>query len=154
MISNYPDIREVRCASPLMSLSHQTLADAVLLVHLSVILFVVLGLPAILVGNKRGWNWVNRRAWRLVHLAAIVVVALQAWLGRYCGLTVLESSLRESAGQSGYDGSFIQHWVQRLIYYEAPMWVFATLYTVFLLLVAWAWWRYPPGATRGGGSDN
>ncbi len=123
---------------------YQALADAVLLFHFGVVLFVLLGLPVILIGNHLNWAWVNRLGWRLVHLAAIAVVALQAWLGRYCGLTVLESSLRERAGQTGYDGSFIQHWVQRLIYYEAPMWVFIVAYTVFLALVAWAWWRYPP----------
>lgn len=125
-------------------MSYQALADAVLLVHFAVVLFVILGLPAILIGNLLGWTWVNRLAWRLVHLAAIAVVALQAWLGQYCSLTLLESSLREQAGQDGYDGSFIQHWVQRLIYYEAPLWVFVVIYTGFLLLVAWAWWRYPP----------
>jgi hypothetical protein len=125
-------------------LPYQALADAVLLFHFGVVLFVLLGLPAILIGNQLHWAWVNRLGWRLVHLVAIAVVALQAWLGQYCGLTILESSLRESAGQSAYDGSFVQHWVQRLIYYEAPMWVFIVAYTIFLALVAWAWWRYPP----------
>ena len=123
---------------------YQALADAVLVLHFGVVLFVLLGLPVIVIGNQLHWAWVNRYAWRIVHLAAIAVVALQAWLGKYCGLTVLESSLREKAGQTGYDGSFIQHWVQRLIYYEAPMWVFIVAYTIFLALVAWAWWRYPP----------
>jgi hypothetical protein len=73
-------------------------------------------------------------------------VVLQAWLGRYCGLTVLESSLREKAGQAGYEHSFIEYWVQRLLHYEGPLWVFGVLYTVFGVLVAWAWWRFPPTA--------
>ncbi|MDV7397453.1 DUF2784 domain-containing protein, partial [Arthrospira platensis SPKY1] len=77
-------------------------------------------------------------------LAAIGVVALQAWLGRYCPLTYVESALRDKAGQTGYQASFVQHWVEQLIYYEAPLWVFAILYTVFGSLVAWAWWRFPP----------
>ena len=107
-------------------------------------MFVVLGLPAVLVGNWRGWAWANWLWWRVVHLLAIGVVVLQAWLGRYCGLTVLESSLREKAGQVGYEHGFIEYWVQRLLYYEGPLWVFALLYTIFGALVAWAWWRYPP----------
>jgi len=122
----------------------QALADAVLLLHFGIVLFVVLGLPAIVIGNKRGWCWVNRFGWRLAHLLAIGVVAFQAWLGQHCPLTVLESWLRVQAGQSAYAGSFVQHWVQSVMYYDAPLWVFAIIYTAFALLVVWSWWRYPP----------
>lgn len=130
---------------------YQALADAVLLLHFGIVLFVVLGLPAIIIGNKAGWSWANNLWWRLAHLVAIGVVALQAWLGQYCPLTILESSLREQAGRSGYAASFIEHWVQRVLYYQAPLWVFAIIYTAFGLLVVWAWWRYPP---QKGGHNN
>lgn len=123
---------------------YQSLADGVLLLHFATVLFVLLGLPAVLLGNRFGWAWVNRMGWRLAHLLAIVVVALQAWLGKLCPLTVWESWLRTQAGQAAYQGSFIEHWVQRLLYHEAPLWAFALAYTAFALLVAWAWWRYPP----------
>lgn len=123
---------------------YQALADAVLLLHFAIVLFVVLGLPAILIGNAAGWAWANVFWWRLAHLVAIVVVALQAWLGHYCPLTILESWLRVQAGESGYTSSFIEHWVQRVLYYQAPLWAFAIIYTVFGLAVAWAWWHYPP----------
>ncbi len=116
-----------------------------MLLHFAVVLFVVLGLPAIVVGNALGWGWVNRRGWRIAHLVAIGVVVVQAWLGQYCGLTVLESWLREQAGQVGYERSFVQHWVQRVMYVDAPMWLFSVVYTAFGALVAWAWWRWPPG---------
>ena len=126
------------------TMPYQTLANAVLVLHFAVVIFVVLGLPAVLVGNWRGWSWVNYLWWRVLHLLAIGVVVVQAWLGRYCGLTVLESNLREMAGQAGYERSFIEYWVQRLLYYEGPLWAFALVYTVFGALVAWVWWRYPP----------
>ncbi len=132
-----------------MNLPYQTLADVVLLLHLGVVLFVVLGLPIIVIGNRLRWSWVNARGWRLAHLVAIAVVALQAWFDRYCPLTVIESTLRQRAGQAGYEASFVQHWVERLIYYQAPLWVFALVYTAFGLLVAWAWWRYPPRRPNG-----
>lgn len=128
-----------------MPIPHALLADAVLLLHLAVVAFIVLGLPLILVGGRRGWRWVRRRWLRLLHIAAIAVVVAQAWLGRYCGLTVLESWLRRQAGQPAYERSFVAHWVHRLLYHDAPMWVFALLYTLFGLLVLWAWRRYPPG---------
>lgn len=127
---------------------YQALADAVLLLHLGVVVFVVLGLPAIVIGNRAGWSWANEFWWRLAHLVAIGVVALQAWLGQYCPLTSLESRLRIQAGQTGYASSFIEHWVQSVLYYQAPLWVFAIIYTVFGLSVAWAWRRYPPRVGR------
>jgi hypothetical protein len=129
-------------------MNYALLADLVLMLHLGVVVFVVLGLPAILIGNGRGWGWVNRLGWRTLHLCAIGVVALQAWLGRYCPLTYLEIWLRQQAGQTIYQTSFVQHWVEWLIYYQAPLWVFALLYTAYGLLVAWAWWRYPPRRRR------
>jgi len=129
-------------------LHYQDLADLVLLLHFGVVLFVVLGLPAVVVGNKVGWSWVNARGWRLAHLVAIGVVVLQAWLGQYCPLTILEATLRDKAGQSAYTVSFIEYWVQRLLYFEAPLWAFAIVYTGFGALVVWAWWRYPPRRRR------
>jgi hypothetical protein len=73
----------------------QLLADAVLLLHLAVVLFVVGGLVLVWVGHARrdtrGWGWVDRPWFRALHLLAIVVVVLQAWLGVTCPLTTLES---------------------------------------------------------------
>jgi glucan phosphoethanolaminetransferase (alkaline phosphatase superfamily) len=132
---------------------YQALANAVLLLHFAVVIFVVLGLPAILIGNWRGWAWVNNLWWRMAHLVAIAVVVLQAWLGQFCGLTVLESKLREQAGLVGYERSFIEYWVQRLLYYEGPLWVFTLVYTAFGSLVAWAWFRYPPTPRRATRND-
>ena len=128
----------------LTAVTYQVLANAVLLLHVAVVIFVVLGLPAIAFGNWRKWAWANGLWWRSAHLLAIAVVVLQAWLGQHCGLTVLESRLRSLAGQTGYDAGFIAHWLKRFLYYEGPLWAFALVYTVFGALVAWAWWRYPP----------
>lgn len=127
---------------------YQALADAVLVLHFGIVLFVVLGLPAVIIGNRAGWAWANDYGWRLAHLLSIGVIALQAWLGQYCPLTILESWLRVQAGQAGYAKSFIEHWVHSVLYYQAPLWGFAMLYSAFGLAVAWAWWRYPPGAAR------
>ena len=134
-------------------MTYQALANAILLLHFAVVIFVVLGLPTILIGNWRGWAWANNLWWRLAHILAIAVVVLQAWLGQYCGLTLLESKLRQQAGQVGYERGFMEYWVQRLLYYESPLWVFALAYTAFGALVAWAWWRYPPRVCRATRSD-
>lgn len=123
---------------------YRALADVVLVLHFGVVLFVVGGLVLVLLGNLRGWHWVNSMSFRVAHVAAIGVVVVQAWLGQVCALTSLESWLREQGGATGYPGSFVQYWVGRLIYYDAPVWVFAVIYTAFALLVLFSWWRFPP----------
>jgi polyferredoxin len=125
-------------------LPYRLLADAVLLLHAGVVAFVIGGLLLVVAGNALRWRWVNNGWFRLAHVAAIGVVVVQAWLGKVCPLTTLESWLRAKAGFAPYRQSFIEHWVQRLLYYEAPAWVFATAYTTFGLLVLWAWWYFPP----------
>jgi hypothetical protein len=52
--------------------------------------------------------------------------------------------LREKAGEETYSGSFIEHWLQRLLYYDAPPWVFIAAYTAFGLVVLSTWWFFPP----------
>ena len=121
------------------------LADAVLLLHAAVVVFVVGGLVAVLAGNMRGWRWVNDVWFRRAHLAAIAVVVVQSWLGQVCPLTTLESWLRVRAGSRGYEKGFLEHWLQAMLFFEAPTWVFVVAYTVFGGLVALAWWRFPPG---------
>ena len=66
------------------------LADAVLCSHVALMIFVVLGLPLIVVGNLRRWPWINSPCLRFAHLGAILVVAGEAWLGIVCPLTTLE----------------------------------------------------------------
>ena len=122
----------------------QFLADLVLLVHFCVAAFVVGALVVVLVGNLAGWRWVNGWWFRLSHIAAIGFVVAESWLGVTCPLTTLESWLRALSGAPPYERSFIAHWLQRMLFYEAPEWVFSVAYTFFALLVALAWWRFPP----------
>jgi len=123
---------------------YQLLADIVLATHVAVVMFVIGGLAAIVVGNFRHWRFVNGWWFRAVHLAAIAVVAAQAWLGVTCPLTTLESALRVKAGGAAYETSFIEYWLTRLLFYDGPAWAFTAAYTLFGLAVAAAWWRFPP----------
>ena len=120
------------------------LADAVLFVHVAVVVFVVGGLVLLVAGNLRGWRFVNDWWFRLAHLAAIAVVVAQAWLGVVCPLTTLESWLRVQAGDAAYAAGFIEYWLRRILYYDAPAWVFTAGYTLFGLAVLASWWRFPP----------
>ncbi len=127
---------------------YQALADLVLVLHAGVVVFVVGGLALVLLGNALGWRWVNAFWFRAVHLLAIVVVAFQAWVGVVCPLTILESWLRIQGGSVGYEVGYIEYWVQRLLFYQAPTWVFTLTYSVFGAAVAASWWYFPPRGRR------
>jgi len=128
---------------------YQILADAVLALHLGVVVFVVGGLAFIVVGGFRRWPLARSLPFRVAHLAAIAVVVAQAWLGAICPLTTVESWLRVRARQTAYSGSFVEHWVGRLLYYDAPPWGFTVAYTLFGLAVLGAWWCFPPQRKAG-----
>lgn len=121
-------------------------ADGLLALHVLYVLFVVLGLVVTLLGGVMDWQWVRNRWFRSLHLCAIAVVVLQAWLGWTCPLTVWEMSLRALAGDATYSGAFIGHWLHRLLYYQAPAWVFIVAYTAFGALVAASWYWVRPGS--------
>lgn len=85
------------------------LADAVLALHFAFILLVIFG--ALLV-----WRW-PRLVW--LHLPALLWGAGIELAGGICPLTPLENELRALAGQAGYRGGFIEHYLLPLIYPEA-----------------------------------
>ena len=124
------------------------LANVVLAVHVAIAAFVVVGLLLIVVGNLGHWRWVNDVRFRVAHVAAIGIVVAESWLGFVCPLTSLEAWLRSRAGEASYGGGFIEHWLQQLLYYSAPPWVFVAAYTVFGLLVLATWWYFPPRFKR------
>ncbi|MGI9260997.1 MAG: DUF2784 domain-containing protein [Woeseiaceae bacterium] len=115
------------------------LADLVLVVHFAFVLFVVVGFVLILIGLLADWSWVRNRFFRIAHLAAIGVVVLQAWFEQYCPLTVWENQLRHHAGEAAYSESFIEHWLHKVLFYQADPWIFTVIYTVFGALVLLAW---------------
>ena len=103
-------------------------ADALLVLHFAIVLFVVGGLILTWIGAAFGWMWIRNPWFRYLHLGAIAFVAAEALAGIACPLTVWEDVLRGNMRAE----SFIGRWVQRLLYYQAPEWVFTLLY------VAWA----------------
>ncbi|MFO7762576.1 MAG: DUF2784 domain-containing protein [Wenzhouxiangellaceae bacterium] len=119
-------------------------ADLILIVHALIVCFVVSAQAVILVGWWKGWSWVRNAWFRLAHLVTIVIVMLQAWLGRLCPLTTWEHGLRRAAGQPVYEHTFIEYWVARYLYLDLPWWIFVAGYTLFAALVVWTWWRWPP----------
>ena len=121
-------------------------ADALLLLHVLFVVFVIVGLLFVLVGKIAHWAWVRNAWFRLAHLVAIGVVVVQSWFGAICPLTTWEMALRRQAGDAVYAGTFVSHWLESILYYRAPAWVFAVCYTAFgaLVLASWFWVRPDP----------
>lgn len=97
------------------------LADAVVVVHLAFVLFVVLG------------GFLLRRWPKLIfaHAPAAVWGVLIEFAGWICPLTPLENTLRARGGQAGYEGGFIEHYVIPVLYPAAlsrqTQWVLGVL---------------------------
>lgn len=125
---------------------HSLVADVILVTHVLFVAFVVLGLILIFVGKFLSWQWVRNPWFRVTHLLGMGVVVLQAWFGVICPLTIWEMDLRSKAGETIYEGSFITHWLNELLYYQAPSWVFVVCYTVFGGLVLASWFLVRPRA--------
>jgi len=119
-------------------------ADAMLITHVLFVLFLVFGLILIFVGCFMSWKWVRNPWFRVIHLMGIGVVVLQSWFGIICPLTIWEMELRAKAGHAVYQGSFITHWLNELLYYQAPSWVFIVCYTFFGGLVLSSWFVVRP----------
>lgn len=85
---------------------HRFLADAVLLTHLAFILFVVFG----------GLLVLRRRRLLPLHLLAVAWGIGIELVGGVCPLTYWENSLRLLAGEAGFRGGFVEHYLLPLIY--------------------------------------
>jgi len=84
----------------------RALADLILALHLVFVLFVVLGGLLVL-------KW-SRAAW--LHIPAAIWGVLIEYTGWICPLTPLENALRTRGGEAGYNGGFIEHYIQPLLY--------------------------------------
>ena len=82
------------------------LADLVLIVHATFIVFVVLGGLLVLWRRAVIWLHLPAAAWG-------ILIEFQGWI---CPLTFIENDLRRAAGGSDYPGGFIDHYLTPLVY--------------------------------------
>jgi len=127
-----------------LSTFYLMVADAVLVLHVLFVIFIVIGLLLIFAGKVLAWSWVLNPWFRLTHLVAITVVVVQSWFDVICPLTNVEMRLRSLAGDVVYYDSFISHWLGKLLYYQVSPWVFVICYTIFGVIVTVSWfWIHP-----------
>ena len=123
---------------------YDAIADLVVTIHIAYIAFVVFGFMAIVLGNTIGWSWVRNLYFRMVHLAAILMVCLEALTGVSCPLTTLENRLRVLGRGRPYSGALVGHLLDRLVFYNIPQWLFTMVYLLFGALVLLAFILVPP----------
>ena len=123
-------------------MSYRIFADSVIVIHFLFILFMLLGflltLYAVLFREKFFDRWV----FRSLHLLGIFYVASLSILGKYCPLTILENELRSRYAMSSvYSGSFIVHYLEKLVYpdvnplvIQIPT-VFIAVFTIVVFIV-------------------
>jgi hypothetical protein len=117
-------------------MGYRLAADALLVLHGMFIVFALLGGLLAL-----RWRWVP---WLQLPCAAWALFVELS--GRLCPLTTGENAFRQRAGDSGYPGGFIEHYLVPLIYPAGLTRELQWLLAALLLLVnvaayAWAWRR-------------
>lgn len=114
---------------PGISMIERILADGVVMLHLGFILFACFG-------GLLSLRW-KRVAW--LHLPAVLWAAAIEFRHGICPLTPLEQGLRRAAGEAGYRGSFIEHYLVPIIYPagldERLQYILGALVIVFNLAV-------------------
>ena len=131
------------------------LADIIVTVHFCYVGFTFGGEILILLGGLFRWRWVRNLSFRIVHLASVTLVAVEAVAGAQCPLTTWEYQLRIEAGQQ-VEGqiSFIARLMRSVIFYNFPGWVFLASYIGFAILVGLTFMLVTPqrSPVRAGGT--
>ena len=117
-------------------MSYRLLADLVLIVHAGFVAFVVLGALLAL-------RW-PRIAW--VHVPVVLWGAGIEFLGGICPLTPLENHWRRSAGELGYPGGFVEHYLMSALYpdgltRQVQLALGALVLLVNAAIYTWVFWR-------------
>ncbi len=118
-------------------MSFRIAADAVVLLHLVFILFAALG----------GWLALRQPRLAWIHLPALLWGTWIEVSHGICPLTPIENRLRTLAGESGYPGGFIEHYLIPLIYppglgMDDQLWLAAGLMAINALAYAMALHRW------------
>src|SRR5262249_29945835 len=88
---------------------YRALADIVVLIHGAFVLFVVFGAVLVIAWPRVAW----------IHTPCAVWGVLIEFAGWICPLTPLENALRHRAGEAGYTGGFVEHYVLHALYPDA-----------------------------------
>jgi hypothetical protein len=124
------------------------LADAMVVIHLSIVVGVLIVTFCTLIARPLGWHWPRHFWLRLAVLLTVVVVAGQPFVALECPLTTLERELRGGDLLDTSRSSLIGQFCNRLLYYPMSFEVMQAVYGTFGLLVLLSWAIVPPEMSR------
>ena len=117
---------------------YRLLADLVVAVHVSFMVFVAVG--ALLAWR---WAWLTR-----LHAPSVAWAVAGVAVGLSCPLTSLEKLLREKGGEAAYAGGFVDRYIEGTVYPDS---LTPALWAVAGVVVAAGYWRLGVSRCRGGG---
>ena len=120
------------------------LADALVVIHLAIVLYGLFGTVAIVVGGLFRARWVRNPLFRWTHLALLAFVAIQAAAGKLCFLTIWEVDLRVEAGQTPSELSFVGRVLREVLYVEAEQSTLTAIYMGVAITVVFGMILVPP----------
>jgi len=128
---------------------YSLLADIIVVVYLIYACFVLFGFLAIVIGVPCGWNWIRNFPFRVTHLICTVFVPLETLIRMTCPLTTLKNFFLRASGVEGYSRSFIGDLVSKILFCEAPEWIFAIIYVTLARLLVLYFILFPPRKRKG-----
>jgi|ERR1041385_4250596 hypothetical protein len=119
-------------------------ADAVVVIHILYVAYIVVGLGLIVAGLRRRWNWIRNPWFRSTHLLAILIVVYEIIVKANCPLTTWEMHLRALAGQAVNQSTFMDRLLSFILFANAPGWLIDSLYLAFGLTIVLLFVLAPP----------
>lgn len=118
----------------------QQIASLILILHTSIVIFIVSQFFLIPIGYKFGWNWQKKKNIRLLHLILISIVTLETCIGVACPLTIIENNLRGIY----VSNSFVDSFFNKILYWDFPKNFFLITYLASLGWTIFMWFLFPP----------
>lgn len=125
-------------------MNYPLLADIIVVIHLAYACFILFGFMGIVIGVWCRWSWIKNFPFRITHLVCTVFVPLETLFRMTCPLTTLENYFLKASGVSGYERSFIGNLASKILFYDAPEWIFAIVYLALAIMVIFYFLRFPP----------
>lgn len=101
--------------------------------------------PLILIGAKLQWKWIRIRWLRRIHVAMILFVMIEYFIGMMCPLTVLEEYLRQQpAEKSVYPMGFFPALISKILFSDFEPWVYGAIYVAGAFIIILLYRKVPP----------
>ncbi len=103
---------------------YRIIADMLIVIHFIWIVFMIwVFLKTIISVIKKNYKFLNNVIIRTLHLLGIFLVAIFIIIDKPCPITIWENKFRMLAGETVYKGSFIVHYIEKLVYPDVPPYI-------------------------------